>query len=287
MDGKHLVVTCTLCTEDQVIQTHALIDCEATGYTFIDEEFTMRHHLPLTPLRKERQLEVIDGRPIASGNITRLCRATMTIQEHREQLPMFVTKLGHYPVVLGIPWLRQYDPAIRFASNLVTFGSQYCLDRCHDRPVTVSGVIREPPPANPTDTEEPVRVYAIGAQLFTRTARKKRLPVLSLNLYETNSALGNKKKARKQLEELIPPEYHGHLKLFSEAAANKHTPPPTLLPPDSIERGVHPAVRPCLFPQPQRTGGPKAVVGREPIQGLHTSIILPYRGANPFCQEVG
>jgi len=26
MDGKHLVVTCTLSTEDQVIQTHALID---------------------------------------------------------------------------------------------------------------------------------------------------------------------------------------------------------------------------------------------------------------------
>ena len=186
-----------------MIQTHALIDCGATGYAFIDEEFTLRHHLPRTPLREERQLEAIDGRPIASGNITHLCRAILTIQEHREQLPMFITKLGHYPLVIGIPWLRQHDPAIRFASNLVTFGSQYCLDRCHDRPVTVS-VSQGPPPANPTDTEEPVRVYTIGAQPFTRTARKKRLPPFSLNLYKINSALETKRRPENNWKSWFP-----------------------------------------------------------------------------------
>jgi hypothetical protein len=36
---------------------------------------------------------------------------------------MFVTKLGHYPIVLGIPWLKEHNVAIRFASNLVTFVS--------------------------------------------------------------------------------------------------------------------------------------------------------------------
>jgi hypothetical protein len=34
---------------------------------------------------------------------------------------MFVTKLGYYPIVLGIPWLKEHNVAIRFASNLVTF----------------------------------------------------------------------------------------------------------------------------------------------------------------------
>ena len=46
----------------------------------------------------------------------------MMIQDHKEQLPMFVTKLRHYPIVLGIPWLRLNDVAVRFASYTVTFG---------------------------------------------------------------------------------------------------------------------------------------------------------------------
>jgi hypothetical protein len=68
---------------------------------------------------------VIDGWKISSGDITHLAEAQLHIQEHRERLPMFVTKLGHYPLVLGIPWLKLHDVTIHFASNLITFGSQY------------------------------------------------------------------------------------------------------------------------------------------------------------------
>jgi len=58
---------------------------------------------------------------------------------------MFVTKLGHYPIVLGIPWLQLHEVAVWFASNMVTFGSQYCTTHCHGTPGTVQEV-REAPP---------------------------------------------------------------------------------------------------------------------------------------------
>jgi hypothetical protein len=58
---------------------------------------------------------------------------------------MFITKLGHYPIVLGIPWLKQHDIAICFALNLVTFRSQYCLAYCNDQAVTVRGTSEELP----------------------------------------------------------------------------------------------------------------------------------------------
>jgi hypothetical protein len=45
---------------------------------------------------------------------------------------MFMTKLGYYPLMLGIPWLKLHDIVIHFASNLITFGSQYCLTHCND-----------------------------------------------------------------------------------------------------------------------------------------------------------
>jgi predicted aspartyl protease len=61
MDGNHLVVTCTLSLDSKEIPTHALIDCGATGYAFIDQDFANHQHLPLRPLKTPRALEVIDG----------------------------------------------------------------------------------------------------------------------------------------------------------------------------------------------------------------------------------
>jgi hypothetical protein len=96
-------------------------------------------------LKEKKQVEVIDGRPIESGDITHIAKIGMMIQEHGEQLPMFVTKLGHYPILLGIPWEKLHNVVVGFASNTVTFGSQYCTTHCHDTPVTVQGVTEEPP----------------------------------------------------------------------------------------------------------------------------------------------
>jgi len=105
MDGKHLVITCLLSDNHNRIKTHALIDCGATGYAFIDETFAHHHNFPLFPMKNPRVLEVIDGRPISSGAITHLARVTLYINQYVEVLFMFVTRLGHYPIVLRIPWL--------------------------------------------------------------------------------------------------------------------------------------------------------------------------------------
>jgi hypothetical protein len=145
MEGKHLVITCSLTIHDQVIQTHALIDCGAMGIAFMAQDFACQHEVPLKELKEKRQVEVIDGRTIESGDITHVAEVSMDIQDHKERIPMFVTKLGHYPIVLRIPWLRLHDVAVRYASNTVTFGTQHCVNHCQDVPVTVQGVTEERP----------------------------------------------------------------------------------------------------------------------------------------------
>jgi len=137
MEGKHLVVICKISFGNRTVATHALIDCGATGIAFIDKDFARHHQLPLTPLQYPRSLEVIDGRPISSGNITHVANTHLAILEHQETLPMFVTKLGHYPVVLGIPWLELHDVAIRFSSRTLTFRSEYCTSYCNWAPTVV------------------------------------------------------------------------------------------------------------------------------------------------------
>jgi predicted aspartyl protease len=192
MDGKHVVVTCFLSHSDQEIQTYALIDCGATGYAFVDKDFARHHQLPLRPLKNPRTLEVIDGHQISSGDITHIAEVQLSIQEHRKKLPMFVTKLGYYPIVLGIPWLKQHDIAIRFASNLVTFGSQYCLAHCNDRAVTVRGTSEDPPETLAVNAT-PLSIAMIGPVLLTRQAKRNRLQIHAISLYEINKALDQNK----------------------------------------------------------------------------------------------
>lgn len=158
MEGKHLVVSCSLNVNDEIIRTHALIDCGATGISFVDEDFARHHQLPLRLLKKPRALEVIDGRPISSGDITHIALTHFSIHEHHEQLPMFVTKLGHYPIVLGIPWLNLHDVAIRFSSRTLTFGSQYCTAHCNATPTTVTALSDEPPQVVLPPTTPPVAI---------------------------------------------------------------------------------------------------------------------------------
>ena len=75
LDGGHIVVSVKLDDKsNKFCSSYALVDCSATGYTFIDEAFARDHNLPLYKLKTPRSLEVIDGRPIKSGLITYLIR---------------------------------------------------------------------------------------------------------------------------------------------------------------------------------------------------------------------
>jgi RNase H-like domain found in reverse transcriptase/Reverse transcriptase (RNA-dependent DNA polymerase)/Integrase zinc binding domain/Integrase core domain/Chromo (CHRromatin Organisation MOdifier) domain len=212
LEGKHLVVACTLSFAGKSIRTYALIDSGATGLAFIDQDFACFHEIPLTALSKSLALEVIDGRPIASGKITHLTVANMAIHDHSENLPMLVTRLGHYPLVLGIPWLERHDVGLRFSSRTVSFGSQYCLSHCSPGVVSVQAISSALP-------ERPVPSIAlVGASSYTRLARqaiRKGLQLFSLNLHEVNAALSDKEAdMREEARRIVPPQYHEFLPMF-------------------------------------------------------------------------
>ena len=69
LDGRHCVISIALSMENRVIHTHALSDCGASSYAFIDSSFARNNSLPFTPLVRPRILEVVDGRPAAAGKL--------------------------------------------------------------------------------------------------------------------------------------------------------------------------------------------------------------------------
>ena len=220
LDGKHLVVGCTIYVNEKPIHDYALIDCGATGFAFMDESFARHHQIPFEKLLIPRELEVIDGRPIESGDITHLARTRMELGGHSEELPMFVTKLGRYSMVLGIPWLRQHDVAISFASNTIRFSSQFCASHCLSRPTEIKG----------TELMDPrVEISMIGAAPLLALQQKEKLELFSLSLHEINQALkedkqGKSLKASVDIRKVVPEHFHEFLHIFEKAHADKLPP---------------------------------------------------------------
>ena len=218
LDGKHLVVSIELNDYSNTISSHALVDCGATGYAFIDETFAREQNFPLYELPNPRALEVIDGRPIESGLITHYVMTKLVINDHTENAIFFVTKLGHYPVVVGIPWMARHDVRISFKTNELTFDSAFCLRHCCQKPVTVQGI--SPPQLLPN------RIAHIAGSTFCRTLYKnqKTLVAYSTTVYELDKALKEPTPEPEDLEdakirELVPEDYHSYLPLFKKAIA--------------------------------------------------------------------
>ena len=143
------MLPCTIASKETEFNTFAMADCGAT-VSFIDSLFAQLHGLKLIPMQHPCDLTVADGRIISSGAITHTVRIALALgahtkthtETHTEVLELFVTTLGQYLVVLGLPWLRKHDPRIRFHKNTVTFDSKRCLDHCiaTHQAMTIRGV---------------------------------------------------------------------------------------------------------------------------------------------------
>lgn len=88
----------------------ALIDSGATR-NFIDIKFAALHKLPLIPLPKPERLFLIDGSD--GGVIAYRVHLNMNLgQPSTESVSLEVTHLEGFPVIMGMPWLRQTNPTI-------------------------------------------------------------------------------------------------------------------------------------------------------------------------------
>jgi hypothetical protein len=83
----------------------------------MNEAFACQHNFPHSQLKNPKTVEVIDGYPISSGNIMEYVKIQYIIGDHYESLTAYLTSLGHYPLILGIPWLKKHDVTINFTKN--------------------------------------------------------------------------------------------------------------------------------------------------------------------------
>ncbi|KAK9395780.1 PEG10: Retrotransposon-derived protein PEG10 [Crotalus adamanteus] len=103
---KHLVLPATVFVPGQgVVEVQAFVDSGATA-NFMDLAFAAQWSIP--------QL-------VAATTPIHMC-----IGPHVEEAVFYVATISHFPVVLGLQWLRAHDPHIIWSSEAVRFPSKKC-----------------------------------------------------------------------------------------------------------------------------------------------------------------
>ena len=103
LKGDYLILLCTLSNSNDTINAYFMIDCDAFRKAFIDFSFVQFHKIPLLPLHQPCTVTVVDGCITSSEVITHFVRVLLVIDNHIEITDIFITKLSHYSVILGIP----------------------------------------------------------------------------------------------------------------------------------------------------------------------------------------
>jgi len=131
-----------------------------------------------------------------------------------------------------MPSLWLHDVAVRFASNTVTFESQYCNMHCNDAPVTVQGVTDRPPlPVFPWGEGifgpqiRPQRsfwgnILVLNRSLFFRVFKKGNVTGFKASLSDINKSIEAKDLTEWFMEEIVPKQYHEFLPLLNKVFAD-------------------------------------------------------------------
>ena len=146
----HIIIALKFKTPKGWKDTFAMIDSGGT-HNFIDTDFSLIHALPTYPMSQPSRLLMADGNDSKGGLVSHEISLPIVIGPHSETTTFSVTKLGGYPIVLGLPWLKEHDPHIHWSQHQITFGSSHCLSHCQvSEPCTIPALPSHPSAQRPS-----------------------------------------------------------------------------------------------------------------------------------------
>ncbi len=144
----------------QKFKTHALLDSGASA-CFLDEEFSKLNNIPIVRKPEPVHVEVIDGRPLSSGDVTHeTIPLDVLLDNHSSRVTFNIIKTPSNPVILGLSWLEKYNPHIDWVARKLEFCTIECA---HEDPS------RKPQKSHKARLRKPL---VIGARAFMRAAKK-------------------------------------------------------------------------------------------------------------------
>uniref|UniRef100_A0A0W0GD21 Uncharacterized protein n=1 Tax=Moniliophthora roreri TaxID=221103 RepID=A0A0W0GD21_MONRR len=137
------------------VGTNALLDSGAGGL-FMSPEKASELGLEQTKLPHRIKVFNVDGTANKTAWITRSVTATYTVGTKRLTDTFFISGLGSEEVILGLPWLRKYNPSVDWTTGRTTFPNKWYI-----RIPRISGILDYEAP------EELIHRVNIRAKLST------------------------------------------------------------------------------------------------------------------------
>ncbi|KAG0737197.1 hypothetical protein G6F57_011281 [Rhizopus arrhizus] len=97
---------------------------------FVDIESSKLNGPSLSQRINPAVVQMVDGSVISSGLVTPESNLKLTAANHSEIISFNAVSVGHFPVILGIPWLNTHDPSIHWKSCEILFSSKFCSLKC-------------------------------------------------------------------------------------------------------------------------------------------------------------
>ena len=104
----------------QTVETTALIDSGATG-NFIDLGLLSLANFPLKKMSQPVRAFNVDGSLNKRGTIMWKVSTRMLLSKEPENIELMVVGLGRHQVILGMPWLKTWNPHIDWTSHSLSF----------------------------------------------------------------------------------------------------------------------------------------------------------------------
>ena len=237
-----------------------MVDSGATT-KFLNRRFMKDNKVTTRKLKKPIPLYNIDGSENRDGTVSEVAVLDMTIGTHRESVVFIVTDIGEEDVIIGLDWLREHNPDIdweRGSLRLSRCPASCPAHRDASVPVEVKARdtgVRPTARSNSPRARKARKVGRVCAAVMVDEVEDEPVeaPVLDDTAWDgTEQALIDawkdgrtlrdapqlfvsasytysqqlaeqeyKKKEVRSIEEMVPPEYQNHLRVFSEEAAGR------------------------------------------------------------------
>ena len=204
----------TLHTAQKKANDIAFLDCGATE-CFVSQQFIDQHKLSVHLMENPRKLQNADSSPNAGGGLRHYTELEVITGDVPHLLRFYIADMGSDNLILGYPWFAATNAHPDWTTGTLPTSVIICT----------KGVTSGKP-------KRSVRVAGMRTTIrnnpFLETGDK-----LYLHVMKTNPARAAKTMVAQQLAEqaadktvctwdqIVPPHYHGHAKVFSEEATHR------------------------------------------------------------------
>ena len=107
MEGEPFVISALV---NDISFANTLVDCGCLSYALCDSDYAQKHNL--TRLRiPSREVVGFDGK--VSASVNELAVVNLDLDGHCEvKVFMYIVPIGHYDMILGMPWITAQDVRI-------------------------------------------------------------------------------------------------------------------------------------------------------------------------------